>query len=242
MSNVIEGRFQRFERQGSPLPVVLGGGKLRCCRCGRVWEQCGWYVEAASGPVCSVCATNDPALTHWWGFCLAMSDLDTAMCAAPDKQARLLVAAMVKQNVESLAYWHWPEEDDRPPLDPAEDEPADHSHVFAVQDHGGSQERWVGNDEKLTFADARKLADDMGHADTLVYRTGNGEQAARRYGDRLGELISSNVAPGWDGIWLTPCTSDCRFEQLFHEFGERESLSRPYWTPATGAAKEGVDQ
>jgi hypothetical protein len=107
---------------------------------------------------------------------------------------------------------------------------ADHYHLFAVQDWGGTQECWHGENDKLSLADARKLADDMGRADTLSM-SGDVEQGEREFGERFYELVSNNVAPGWEGIWVVPCDDPCRFEEVFDPFGT-DAWGQPHWTPS----------
>lgn len=98
----------------------------------------------------------------------------------------------------------------------------DHYHVFAVQDLGGTQEAWKmpQDDQKLTLEQARQLASDMKRADWL-FRDGPAEftdprMAIDEFGDRLYDLISDNVAPGWDAIFVVDCHGSC--ELTFHKF------------------------
>jgi hypothetical protein len=121
-----------------------------------------------------------------------------------------------------------------------------HYHVIAVQDWGGSQEYYIGKDDPLTLTEAQQLADDMVRADT-IYMSGGGLDSDRageaEFGDRYHDLISTNVAPGWNAIWLVTCEQQCRFGEIFHgrtctECGTttppprdvRDVWGEPYWT------------
>lgn len=128
---------------------------------------------------------------------------------------------------------------DAKPSDPPD---ADHFHVFAVQDWGGSQEFLRGFDERLSYADAVQLVTDMAEADTAY--TGHHmagttsaedyEAVQRKFGDRFDDLISGNVCPGWDGIWIIPCVPDCAFQELF-DMPAHEWSGDPHWTPGTNS-------
>jgi hypothetical protein len=104
----------------------------------------------------------------------------------------------------------------------------DHYHVIAIQDWGGSQEYWRGSDEHYTQAQARQFADDAIRADDLWWSKLDFDRLEAEFGERWHELISSNVNPGWEAVFIVDCPTECRFDELFssnwREFGE------PYWT------------
>lgn len=117
--------------------------------------------------------------------------------------------------------------------------PSDHFHVMAVQDWGGSQEYGRGWDDQLSRADAEQMTADIVECDTAYagFCGSNAgmafdsyEAARQKYGDeRFSELASTNVAPGWDAVWVVKCEQSCRFEDLFH--GKRpEQWGEPLWT------------
>jgi hypothetical protein len=110
---------------------------------------------------------------------------------------------------------------------------ADHYHVFAVQDWGGSQQWMRGTDDRLTRVGAEQLAAEMAQADTAAV-SGDPDrfEAARlKFGDeRFSELVSGNVCPGWNAIWLIDCGDLCRFEETFHKKQPHE-WGEPHWTP-----------
>lgn len=127
----------------------------------------------------------------------------------------------------------------------------DHFHVTAVQDWGGSQERMYGFDDHLTRAEADQLAADMAEADA-AYLGGpcdgtdiaRYEAAREKFGERFGELVSGNVCPGWNAIWVTPCGDpwaspdgdSCQFKTLM---GSRpEAWGKPFWTPKGDAPED----
>lgn len=129
---------------------------------------------------------------------------------------------------------------------------AAHYHVFAVQDWGGSQERWTGEDTPMSRDAARKHADDMARADHLVYGDHGSiaaheramDEAEREYGDRLRDLTSGNICPGWEAIWIRACAEPCRFDDLFSQakadaYRPRGERPEPYW-PAGGDQHRGA--
>lgn len=114
--------------------------------------------------------------------------------------------------------------------DSQNDEP-DHYHVAAVQDAGGSQECWRTWDDRWNREQAEDHAATMADADS-AYVSGSldrYEAAVKKYGeDRFSELHSDNVAPGWNAIWIVPCTADCVWD-LYGPAEIREL--EPYWAP-----------
>jgi len=117
-----------------------------------------------------------------------------------------------------------------------------HYHVLAVQDYGGRQEYWKGEDAKMNLAAAEQLARDMAEADTAyvgAHCTGMDldawEAAKHKYGDRLSDLISTNVNPGWEAIFIRPCeeAGEC---DLWRDISSRYEASypEPWWTPSKG--------
>ena len=104
-------------------------------------------------------------------------------------------------------------------------------HLMAVQDWGGSQEWWVDWPVHLTRADAEAIAADMADADR-AYLSGDlddylaGEaRYSPKYGDDWHKLISTNVCPGWDAIFIERCPETCK-----GTYGGE--LSDPFWRPA----------
>lgn len=105
------------EPQGDFLPVTLGGGDLRCSRCGTGWHPRTWHVSpgavaddaagtATSGtPVCPACARQSPALLPWQLLCDAFDDIDAAMVAAGSFNRRAILADMVERYAGHLARW-----------------------------------------------------------------------------------------------------------------------------------------
>lgn len=101
-----------------------------------------------------------------------------------------------------------------------------HHHVIAVQDWGGSQEYFRGEPDPLTREQAEQLVTDMADADRLTRELDRWDEAERKYGDRLDDLVSSNVCPGWDAMWITTCGMRCAFDDIW---GRREKLGDPVW-------------
>ena len=110
-----------------------------------------------------------------------------------------------------------------------------HHHVVAVQDLGGTQERWFAPaqtvDDYWTRQQAEQLAHDMIEADTAYAGRGRSgmdiaawDAAHAKFGDRLHELISGNVAPGWDAIYIVDCADPCSWDINQPVTGE------PWWT------------
>lgn len=110
-----------------------------------------------------------------------------------------------------------------------------HHHVIAVQDWGGSQERTYGYPDPLTRDEGERLAADMAEADRLVYELGHSEAAYRLYGDRVPDLISGNICPGWEAIWLLPCADQCQFEKAFEQ--DPASWGEPHWRPTAAHSR-----
>jgi hypothetical protein len=54
--------------------------------------------------------------------------------------------------------------------------------------------------------------------------------AIGEYGvDRLRDLVSTNVAPGWEAVWLVPCDDQpCRFPEI--KKSHSNTFGEPYWT------------
>jgi len=88
-----------------------------------------------------------------------------------------------------------------------------HYHVVAAQDWGGSQEFWrLDKTDPLTKQEAEALADRMLEADLASQDGGEARVASQRmFGAEWDELVSGNVAPGWDGIWVVPCDEPLEF-------------------------------
>lgn len=95
-----------------------------------------------------------------------------------------------------------------------------HYHVRAVQNRGGTQERRLGWDDQLTHPDAEHLAAKMLDADTL-----DPDQAYAKYGERMLNLKSDSVAPGWEDIWIVACDgASCS------DLDNPETWGTPWWT------------
>jgi hypothetical protein len=120
-----------------------------------------------------------------------------------------------------------------------------HYHVLCFQDFGGSQEYAIGWNRKLTTAEALDLAKDAVDAD-LPNRIGSYHpdfpketdwdaleaKFKPKYGDEWTDLMSSNVAPGWEAIFITPCDQDGECDIWRGE--ESRYQWTPWWTPARG--------
>jgi hypothetical protein len=120
-----------------------------------------------------------------------------------------------------------------------------HYHVLCFQDFGGSQEYATGCERKFTMAAALELARDAVEAD-LPNRIGGYHPdfpeetdpdalEARfrpKYGDEWTELMSSNVAPGWEAIFIMPCdqAGEC---DIWRDYADRYNWT-PWWTPSQG--------
>lgn len=107
-----------------------------------------------------------------------------------------------------------------------------HHHVMAVQDWGGSQEFWRSWDDQWTCEQAMAHAAAMADADS-AYVSGDVDRymaAREKYGDdRFSDLISGNVCPGWNAIWVISCPDDCLWDLI--ELEDIQGL-KPWWTPA----------
>ncbi|MFI6299568.1 hypothetical protein ACIBEJ_48795 [Nonomuraea sp. NPDC050790] len=120
---------------------------------------------------------------------------------------------------------------------------ADHYHVVAVQDWGGRQEFMRGEPAHLTHEEAVQLVVDMAEADAAytghhlagVVSREQYEAVQEKFGDRFSELISTNMCPGWNGIWIIPCGQDCTFDEVF-ALPPEEWPGKPYWTPSSARA------
>lgn len=103
--------------QGTPLPVMLGGGPVhRCARCARTFTtetyRCVQHLDDDRyRDICRYCADADPDLHHWQAYCDVADAIDTLMRTAPDKAARQLLRAMLTNAAEHFAVWRWPNED-----------------------------------------------------------------------------------------------------------------------------------
>lgn len=91
-----------------------------------------------------------------------------------------------------------------------------HYHVFAVQDLGGSQESWTGWDDQFTAAEANQHLNDIVRADVMS-QNGHAAEARAEFSERYSDLVSDNVAPGWDRVIAVCCAEPCRFGELFAE-------------------------
>ena len=105
-----------------------------------------------------------------------------------------------------------------------------HHHVLAVQDWGGSQERFIGIPEALTRDQAGQLVADMAEADRLVYELGHTEAAERLFGERVPDLISGNVCPGWEAMWIVSCATKCRYSEVSEQ--GPQAWGDPEWSPS----------
>lgn len=115
---------------------------------------------------------------------------------------------------------------------------ADHWHVYAIQDEYGSTEYRRGWDDRLTETQARALAGDVIRVDTAyLYGWDEFNELRAEYGDdRITELVSTNVNPGWDGIWVLGCYGPkCRFHDVVHSLPD---LCEPYWRPSAPDREE----
>lgn len=104
---------------------------------------------------------------------------------------------------------------------------AGHYHVIAVQDWGGTQESWCGHDDQWTHAQAVEHATAMVDADRLWWQESRFHEAQEKYGERLWDLISDNVAPGWDALWIVACGQPCAWDMSNTPEGE------PWWRADT---------
>lgn len=93
----------------------------------------------------------------------------------------------------------------------ADEGAAERFHVSAVQDWGGTQEHWKVWDGHFTRAEAETIGIDMLIADSAI-REGTPEWYCRVerkysavYGERWHDLVSGNVAPGWDAVFIDSC-------------------------------------
>src|SRR5580693_3022298 len=93
-----------------------------------------------------------------------------------------------------------------------------HYHVFAVQDLGGSQESWTDWDDHFTAAEANQHLNDIFRADVMS-QNGHAAEARAEFGERYSDLVSDNVASGWDRVIAVCCAEACRFGELFAETG-----------------------
>lgn len=106
---------------------------------------------------------------------------------------------------------------------------AEHYHVFAVQDWGGSQEWIKGWDDQLTIKEARQFLADMIRADNARTPDEVAALIAEFGEDRFYDLVSTNVNPGWEAMWITGCQHTCRFAEQFDLVPN--GLGDPTWTP-----------
>lgn len=119
-------------------------------------------------------------------------------------------------------------------------------HVLAVQDWGGSHEYWRLCSTHLDESSARQFADDAVRADAPNrddwwddhsledYETLKAEFAA----DRWEDLISDNVNPGWNAVWLFECGTWCQSAVLAPFPGLIDSLPDTHWCDScTGTSK-----
>jgi len=109
-------------------------------------------------------------------------------------------------------------------------------HLMAVQDWGGSQEWWRDWHTHLSRAGAEAVARDMVDADGLR-EVGTPEawddaeaKYSAKYGEHWHDLMSTNVCPGWEAIFVMPCPDTCQGDYC----GE---LGTPFWTPARSAPR-----
>ncbi|GAA0215574.1 hypothetical protein GCM10009527_009290 [Actinomadura nitritigenes] len=122
MSNVIDlTTGQRQQSDGTPIPIMLGGGLLRCSRCERTFTAETYHcitdlVETADGllrcnDVCRRCAYADPVLSNWQNLCDLMDSIDRTMQDAADRDARGLLYQLITNATGHLAVWRWPNEE-----------------------------------------------------------------------------------------------------------------------------------
>jgi len=114
-----------------------------------------------------------------------------------------------------------------------------HYHVLCFQDFGGSQEYAIGSDRRLTCAEALDLAKDAVEADRPNregWDGGTWEDLEARYAPKYGadwtDLLSTNVAPGWEAVFLLPC-DQTRVCDIWRDEENRYQWT-PWWTPAQG--------
>jgi hypothetical protein len=95
-----------------------------------------------------------------------------------------------------------------------------HYHVICIQDFGGTQESGKAWEDQRTWDQAVEFARDCIEADTgnrvgwyhqdHMPATDEDHVYAKfsaKYGDKWNELLSDNVAPGWDAVFIRPCTN-----------------------------------
>lgn len=108
-----------------------------------------------------------------------------------------------------------------------------HFHVIAAQDLGGTQQAARGWSHRWTREYAERIARELITADSinLSGKADAIEAAIVEYGeDDWCEITSSNVAPGWDAIWIHEC-----LECPVRWFADLSVYGRPWWTPAPPA-------
>ena len=88
-----------------------------------------------------------------------------------------------------------------------------HYHVIALQNWSGRYEYARGENQPITLTQARQHANDMIRANT-IYMSGN-SALETEFGDRFHNLISTNVNPSWNSIWIVGCGEPCRFQETF---------------------------
>lgn len=109
--------------EGTPLPVMLGGGITRCGRCTRTFAAATYRcVEYLDGnryrDICRYCADADLELHHWQEFCDIADAIDAVMRTAPGKTARDHLRAVLQGAADHFAAWRWDEDGNPlPPLD-----------------------------------------------------------------------------------------------------------------------------
>lgn len=130
VTNVIDFLTREKQQTGeTPLPLVMGGGVLRCGRCARTFTSPTWHCaenmrEDADGlafhtDVCRRCAYMDPDLSNWQDLCDVLDSIDEVMKGAAGQPARDVLAAFITRAAEHFSVWRWPE--DQPPYVPGDD-------------------------------------------------------------------------------------------------------------------------
>lgn len=121
----------RKQPDGTPVPIVLGGGRVfHCGRCARTFTAQTWHCienmrEDADGlahhtDVCRRCAFADPILSNWANLCDVLDSIDGLMQDAVDQRARNVLQALITRAAEHFAVWRWPE--DQPPYIPGDED------------------------------------------------------------------------------------------------------------------------
>ena len=124
-----------------------------------------------------------------------------------------------------LAYLHAATDEPECPAPQVIDEPdtQSHYHVYAVQDWGGSQEYWRYETGKLDYDQAEIHAMLM----VVIDSANRGIDLAGewQWADELRGYASTNISPGWEAIWITPCI-DFAAECDPHNTSK---LGEPWW-------------